>query len=294
MFLVGFFISNRWMLAEKKLLAATRAGSTVEAIELIKESVNLHSTDIAHGSLSNAYLKDAVEEGQKQPPNLSRINSDLTSAISEARRALDISPDSVGLWLNLANVYDNAAVLVPDARKFAINATQNAHNLEPYNPEHYYRLGYYYEQMKDWQNAIVYYEEAVKLNPDYNIAKQALVGAYEQIKQTDKALSLVQEDVSGNPGDVAGQYNYGRLLYNRNLKGDRDEAEQIWQNVLKINPNYSNALFSLGVLYEIRKNYPKALNYFYKVRDLNPLKNDNSNADAVKAINDKINLLLNK
>jgi tetratricopeptide (TPR) repeat protein len=44
--------------------------------------------------------------------------------------------------------------------------------------------------------------------------------------------------------------------------------------VLELQPNYSNALYSIGLLYETRGDKATALKYYYKVKDLNPNNQD--------------------
>ena len=76
-------------------------------------------------------------------------------------------------------------------------------------------------------------------------------------------------------------FNVARLFYNRNQGGDMDRAEQLWLHAVQLAPNYSNALYSLGLLYEKKGDRGKALEYYKKVKELNP-----GNADIGKKVRD--------
>jgi tetratricopeptide (TPR) repeat protein len=118
------------------------------------------------------------------------------------------------------------------------------------------------------------------LKADYFGAYVGLSNAYEQTQKMDKAIEVYEKIVGQNQSDPETLYNYGRLLYNRNNTGDRDLVEKIWSKVISIQPNYSNALYSLGLLYETRGDQATALQYYYRVKDLNP---DNQNIlDKIK------------
>ena len=104
--------------------------------------------------------------------------------------------------------------------------------------------------------------------------------AYELNKEIDKAVDvykvLLQSGVTNNSEVL---FNFGRILYNRGRKEDKNDAEQLWLEAVRIQPNYSNALYSLGLLYENKGDKTKALEYYYKVKDLNP-----GNKDIVEKI----------
>ncbi|MBU0546190.1 tetratricopeptide repeat protein [Patescibacteria group bacterium] len=228
------------------------------------------SSDTYHAALAQVYLLQAVEMSRAEKPDLQSISQLMALAVNEAKAAADLAPKSVALWENLATMYENAAALVPEARDWTIKSLTQAIELEPTNPVLWWRLGNNYSVAKNWEEASKSYEKAIELKRDYVGAYTGLANAYEQTNKIDKAIEKYQTILSSASNNVEVLFNYGRLLYNRNKEGDRDNAEKLWLEAARVQPNYSNALYSLGLLYETKGNKSKALEYYYKVKDLNP------------------------
>ena len=111
---------------------------------------------------------------------------------------------------------------------------------------------------------------AIDLKPDYLAPYVSLSQVYESQNHLDDALLLFQPvlPIIVNEPDVL--FHVGRIAYNRRKEGDTELAEQLWKRVLEINPNYSNALYSLGLLYERKGDRNTAIGYFQKVRSIDP------------------------
>lgn len=264
-------------------LAYTQALHTADsrkAQQYMEVAIDRRSnSDVYHAALAQIYLNQAVESSKAVKPDVQTISSLMAKAVNEAKIATDLSPESVGLWENLATMYENASALVPEARDWAIKTLQQAINLEPTNPSHYWRLGNSYAAQAKWEDSVKNYQKAVDLKVDYYGAYVGLANAYEQTQKNDQAIILYEKLISDKQANPEILYNYGRLLYNRNGQGDREAAKKIWLTVVQNQPNYSNALYSLGLWYETRGDKTTALQYYYKVRDLNP-----NNSDILKKI----------
>jgi len=271
----------RLYLGELAYAKALSTGDNKAAETLINEALDKRpNSDVYHSALAQVYLNQAVEMSKQSNPDVQAISSVMAKAVNEAKYATDLAPKSVALWENLASMYENASAIVPEARDWALKSLQQARDLEPTNPSHWWRLGNNYAAMAKWDDAIKNYEKAIDLKADYFGAYVGLSNAYEQTQKNDKAIEVYEKIVGQKQTDPETLYNYGRLLYNRNGSGDRDSAEKIWNKVVEMQPNYSNALYSLGLLYEMRGDKTTALQYFYKVKDLNP--NNKNIADKIK------------
>lgn len=90
------------------------------------------------------------------------------------------------------------------------------------------------------------FENAYKadpVNPD-NITN--LIEVYERTKQTDKAMNLTRDAVAKDPKNKLYRYAYGVFQ----LKQERfPESIEQFQEALKIDPNYGDANYNLGVAY---------------------------------------------
>lgn len=271
----------RLYLGEIAFAKALSSGNSKIAEGFINEALDKKpNSDIYHSALAQIYLNQAVELSKQTNPDVQTISSIMAKAVNEAKYATDLSPKSVALWENLATMYENASALVPEAREWALKSLQQARDLEPTNPSFWWRLGNNYGATAKWEDAIKNYEKAIELKADYFGAYVGLSNAYEQTQKNDKAIEVYEKIVAQKQTDPETLYNYGRLLYNRNGAGDRDSAEKIWGQVIKIQPNYSNALYSLGLLYETNGDKATALQFYYKVKDLNP--NNKNIADKIK------------
>ncbi|MFA6548122.1 MAG: tetratricopeptide repeat protein [Candidatus Magasanikbacteria bacterium] len=271
----------RLYLGEIAFAKAVSSGDSKTAEIFINDALDKRpNSDVYHSVRAQIYLNQAVEISKQANPDVQAISTIMAKAVNEAKYATDLSPRSVALWENLATMYENASALVPEARDWALKSLQQARDLEPTNPMLWLRLGNNYAATAKWDDAIKNYEKAIALKADYFGAYVGLSNAYEQTQKMDKAIEVYEKIVGQNQSDPETLYNYGRLLYNRNNTGDRDLVEKIWSKVISIQPNYSNALYSLGLLYETRGDQATALQYYYRVKDLNP---DNQNIlDKIK------------
>lgn len=263
----------RLYVAEIAYAKALKSSDFVSAEANLRESVSYRNNyDVYHAALAQVYLTQAVNVSRESSPNLQTISNLMALAVNEARAATNISPRSVGLWENLAMMYENAAALVPEARDWAIQSWQKAKDLEPTNPVLYWRLGNSYAGKSNWEEAIKNYQSAIDLKNDYIAAYISLAKANEASGQIEKAVVNYATilPAAARAGSVEVMFDYGRLLYNRNKGEDRDNAEKLWLEAVRLQPNYSNALYSLGLLYEARGERATALQYYYKVKDLNP------------------------
>lgn len=233
------------------------------------------SSDVYHAALAQVYLMEAVKLVNDGSKDLQAVSSYVAQAVNEARTATELSPRSVAIWENLAIMYENAAVIVPEARDWAIKSWQKAKDLEPTNPVLSLRLANNYALSNKMDDAIKSYKEASTLKKDYLDAYVGLARVYEQQNKIDDAVDAYKNALTyGGSQNAMTLFDFGRVLYNRNKDTDRNDAEVLWLNAVRLQPNYSNALYSLGLLYESKGDKTNALQYYYKVKDLNPENKD--------------------
>jgi len=261
----------RFYWADNVYASALKSSTFEQAQPKLQEALSLHaSSDIFHVAMARAYLMKASQLSQASSPDVQSVASNMASAVNEARASTDLSPNSVAIWENLATMYENATLLVPEAGDWAVKSITTAIALEPTNPVLYWRLGNDYMSSNNIPKAIESYQKAIDLKKDYAGAYVGLSGAYEANKDLDKAIDTYKNILSLGQQNPEIYFNYGRMLYNRNKTDDRSNAEKLWLEAVRIQPGYSNALYSLGLLYEGQGDKAKALEYYYKVKDLNP------------------------
>ena len=131
-------------------------GNIKEAIEAYKKSIGFYPTPKAHTFLGWAFsLNDRFEE-----------------AIDECKIAIDLDPD-------YGNPYNDIGSYLINLEQFdeAIYWLEKAIGAPDYEPRYYpyYNLGRIYEKKGDWYSALNNYTEALKHNPDYELARNAFV-----------------------------------------------------------------------------------------------------------------------
>lgn len=131
-------------------------GNINSAIFYYKQSIKNHPTAKAH-----TYLGWALS-----------LQGQFEEAIEECKIAIDLNPDygnpynDIGSYLMNLNRDDEA-----------ITWFEKALEASDYGPRYYpyYNLGKIYEKRGDWFPAIDYYDNALKINPDYDSAKSAFL-----------------------------------------------------------------------------------------------------------------------
>ena len=115
--------------------------------------------------------------------------------------------------------------------------------------------------------AIVHYNEALKLDPAYINAHINLGNTYAELNQLEKALYHYAEVQKKSPDDVTLLNNMGKALF----KGGRlEEAEKCFRRVLQKDPENWSAYNSLGLILARQKKFPDAAACFKKAQAINP------------------------
>jgi tetratricopeptide (TPR) repeat protein/peroxiredoxin len=94
--------------------------------------------------------------------------------------------------------------------------------------------------------AIGYFQEALKLSPDHMIALDNLGSAYRQQKHWDDARKTYERALEINPDDAEANYGLGMVFAQND---DTARASDSLRRALKLRPIYPEALNNLGILY---------------------------------------------
>jgi tetratricopeptide (TPR) repeat protein len=94
--------------------------------------------------------------------------------------------------------------------------------------------------------AILYFQEALRMNPEHLIALDNLGSAYRQQKQWNEARSVLERAVKVSPRDPEANYSLGMVFAQLD---DTERAFEYLRSALNFRPAYPEALNNLGVLY---------------------------------------------
>ena len=144
----------------------------------------------------------------------------------------------------------------------------------------HYLLGAVYFDKGDMTPAITNFQNCLKVDPNYEPARQKLIQAYQKTGQSNQAVHLVEQRVKSQQGhrslrESAESYNYLGTLYYQ--QGDMDKAIQAFENALKRSPHHKTAKKNLHQLFRQkafnalkRRAFDEATTYFEKAIRLDP------------------------
>jgi len=124
------------------------------------------------------------------------------------------------------------AAIVDDAK---VSALKSVAEREPANARPRIDLGNLYFDAERYDDAITWYEQAVKLTPNDENLSTDLGVCYYYTNQPDKALARFDASLKINPKHVKTLLNLGivRAFGKQDLAG----ATQAWEQVIAIDPN---------------------------------------------------------
>lgn len=225
----------------------------------------------------------------------------IDDAIDYYTRLLEIEQDNAQIYYELGHLY-----LKKEDKINAVSAFKLALDKEPENPFYNNSLAYAYVQVELYDDAIEYYQKAIKLNPDTkwtSIVCQALGSIYYQVKENyeaaiasfqagsvlddenseifislgdvymaqddlDNAIRAYCDSININSEDYRSYSKLGIALWEKDYV---EEAIVAYHRAIDLNPEYDIAQNNLGVIYlDGIGSADEALPYFNKAIDLNP------------------------
>ncbi len=226
---------------------------------------------------------------------------DIDSTIDYYNSLLEFGEDLDKIYYELGHLY-----LKKSDKIHAVSAFKLAEELNPENPYYNNSLAYAYVKAELYDDAIEYYQKAIKLNPDAewtSIVCHALGAIYAEIKENcDAAEAAFNAGIILDPNNVDIQLSLGDLYMSQN---DLDKAIKtycdaisvdplnfltyaktglaLWEKdyleesvvsfhkSIELNPDFEIAQNNLGVVYLDGYGDPKtSLEYFKRAIDINP------------------------
>ncbi len=127
----------------------------------------------------------------------------------------------------------------------AIIHYQEALQIKPDYADAHFNLGIALAQKGRVEEAVTQYQQALQIKPDYAEAHLNLGNALAQKGRVDDAITQYQEALQINPNYTEVHVNLGNALMQ---KGRLDDAATQYQQALQIKPDYAPAHVSLGIV----------------------------------------------
>ncbi len=141
---------------------------------------------------------------------------------------------------------------------------------------------------KDYDNAKLYYEKAIEINPKFSKAYFSLASLYDiNFKKYNIAKKNYEKAIEINPKYSKAYYNLAILL--KNHFQDYENAKENYEKAIELNPNFKEAYYNLASLLKNKlSDEKKAMQYFAKYTELT--KQDDKNyikyaSTKIKTIN---------
>jgi Flp pilus assembly protein TadD len=135
---------------------------------------------------------------------------------------------------------------VDQARQSFERATKVPASYPETRPNAFNNLGILATRDGHTNEAIVYFQEALRLNPEHLIALENLGNAYRQQRRWEEARQLLERALAVGPQEPEVHYSLAMVFAQT---GDTERAYQHLRKALELRPTYPEALNNLGVLY---------------------------------------------
>jgi Flp pilus assembly protein TadD/peroxiredoxin len=161
------------------------------------------------------------------------------------RLAARDDPGSAEAFYGLGSVYLKQHKQT-EARESFERATKVQASYPETLPNAWNNLGLIATQDGRTEEAVGYFQAALRLSPDHLIALDNLANAYRQQKRWDEARTVLQRALAAHPQDPEANYSLGMVYAQTD---DTNQAYEYLQKALQFRPVYPEALNNLGVLY---------------------------------------------
>jgi TolB-like protein/class 3 adenylate cyclase/lipopolysaccharide biosynthesis regulator YciM len=234
-----------------------------EKLTLEAEEVSVAKPQINNMDAYKIYLKGLYHANKW-------TQEDAEIAITEFHKAIEMEPDFALPYSRLSSVhiYLGASGKKPMHEEFdrAKEYAQKAIQLDDRAAESHEALAsiYIFHDWK-WDEAFRSLEKAIELNPSYAgayLTKAILLAIHENYHE---AVETAKKSIQLDPFNPPGIFAYASiLLFADRLRECSDQLEKLFN----ISPDFTDALFVKGLVYQLKGEYKKAMDLFLDIRDL--------------------------
>jgi len=137
----------------------------------------------------------------------------------------------------------------------------------PEEKEAFQKLGAYYKNVRQFEQAAQHLTTAIKIDPLYKLAYNELAYVYNEMGDFEKSIWAINKYISLAPNEP-NPYDTRGDLYAYN--GKIDQAIESYKKALEIKPDFIRSLEKLGHMYLFKKEYAKAESCYYRELEFAP------------------------
>ena len=133
-------------------------------------------------------------------------------------------------------------------------------------PEIFFIQANIHKQLKKYDTAITYFEEAIQLNPNFSEAYNNLGNIKKRIGKIEEAISCFKKAIELKENNILAYFNLANI-YRENRYFN--ELIETYKKILSFNPNDIKTLYNLGSVYLFLGQISKGKNFFEKIIKIN-------------------------
>lgn len=247
------------------------------------------SIDIPHVQIHDHNIRVVAEASKKQISDLRKfiqlecVNDDKINALDKAKGYLNyyeeytpeqLMLDSAKYFLDKSGAVNNYSFsawiqyfYLSESYRSIIDLIEDVHPTSTSNAWTMYRIGEAFYQIKDYKNALLYYNKALDIKPlalDF-INKKGI--ALMQLKRWDEAEKVFQSVLMENAYNTVALNNLGYLFAQN---GKLEEAQKQYDKALLLDPDYVSCLINKAGAYLLLNKPTEAKKYLQRATQKDP------------------------
>jgi tetratricopeptide (TPR) repeat protein len=129
----------------------------------------------------------------------------------------------------------------------------------------WYALGVAYAKLRQYQESITAYQQAIRLGPTFAYSHNGLGNVYRVLKRYDEALAAYQQAIRLDPTLAILHVMLGAL---HNLQHREDKAQAEYVQALEFDPQAYSAMICLARIERQQGNQAKAMSWIHQARSI--------------------------
>jgi len=223
LFTMGFKLYLAAVYARQALAAENIEGN----IAKLNQAITLAPyQDAYYIALANQYMSLVNKEATSENPDQVKIQENLSRAIENGKKSVELSPQKAGNNESLGLIFENASFYTRGALEWAETYYQQVMQIDPANPVPYLRLALINmarsnaetdeEEKKFYiDEAIKKYDEALAKKADLGNAYYGKAVANERKNDYDAAIEDMKKALLVAQDSIDYRFELGRMLFNR-------------------------------------------------------------------------------
>lgn len=250
-------------LSELNMVIKAEAGLAEGHYQTAETLLQMNRFDDAIRSFEKAALSSSNPVFvQHRIAELHIIKNQTSEAISVYQDLIASDQAVLRTYELLGSVYQRAGQLDNAERTF-----EKATTIYSDNPHAFYVRGYFYGSLRNFDQAIIQFENVLRLSPDDVTALRALSSAFQQKGDKDKSIEMARKILNIQPDNVNNKFYLASLYQGA---GDDEIAIDLYEEIISEIPDHPLALNNLATLLASSGEHEKALANVRKAAALLP------------------------